>query len=53
VSQKVISVHDKYCVDIYQTQYESYVVSIVIVLQHMIRHDRQVVSSSVSVNTNN
>lgn len=40
VSQKFISLHDKYAVDIYKPEYEEEVVAILITLQHMIR-DRQ------------
>ena len=36
ISQKLLSVHDKYCIDIYQTQYEDEVVAILVTLQHMI-----------------
>lgn len=44
VSQKFISLHDKYAVDIYKPDYEEEVVAILITLQHMIR-DRQAASS--------
>ena len=47
ISQKMISLHDKYCVDIYQPEQETIVVAILITLQHMIR-DRQNSSSSSS-----
>ena len=46
VSQKAISLHDKYSVGIYKPEYEEEVVAILITLQHMI-NDREV-SSSVS-----
>ncbi len=52
ISQKVISLHDKYCMDIYQPQYEAYVVTILVTLQHMIA-DRQSSSSSSSSHINN
>ena len=39
-SQKAISVHDKYALDIYKPEYEAEAVAILITLQHMIR-DRQ------------
>ena len=45
ISQKLLSLHDKYCVDIYQPRYEKAVVAILITLQHMIRY-REVSSSS-------
>ena len=40
VSQKYLSIHDKYAVDIYKPEYEEEVVTILITLQHMIR-DRE------------
>lgn len=47
IGQKLFSVHDKYCVDIYQPEQEQIVVAILITLQHMIR-DRQARASSSS-----
>ena len=40
IAQKMISMHDKYCIDIYQPEHEKIVVTILIALQHMIR-DRE------------
>ena len=40
IGQKMFSIHDKYCMDIYQADKEKIVVAIVIALQHMIR-DRE------------
>lgn len=45
ISQKLLSLHDKYCVDIYQPEKEPIVVAILVTLQHMIR-DRQASRSS-------
>ena len=45
VSQKFLSIHDKYAVDIYQPKYEEKVVAILIALQHMIS-DRNAAASS-------
>ena len=45
VAQKMFSVHDKYCVDIYKPEYEKEVVAILVTLQHMIR-DRQASSGA-------
>lgn len=45
IGQKMISIHDKYCIDIYQRQYEEIVVAILITLQHMIR-DRENAASA-------
>ncbi len=47
IGQKMISLHDKYCVDIYQPALEKQAVTILITLQHMIR-DRQRTSSAFS-----
>ena len=40
ISQKAVSIKDKYCIDIYQPQYEAVVVTILVALQHMVR-DRE------------
>ena len=40
IGQKFLSIHDKYCVDIYRREYEEIVVAILVTLQHMIR-DRE------------
>ena len=47
ISQKFLSLHDKYCVDIYQPDHEQAVVAILVTLQHMIK-DREARSSSFS-----
>ncbi|MBP5288971.1 MAG: LURP-one-related family protein [Clostridia bacterium] len=47
ISQKMISLHDKYCVDLYRADAEQPVVAILITLQHMIK-DREVAASSSS-----
>jgi uncharacterized protein YxjI len=47
IGQKMFSIHDKYCIDIYQPQHEEKVIAILITLQHMIR-DREAASSSSS-----
>ena len=44
ISQKLISLHDKYCVDIYQADKEPIVVTILVTLQHMMK-DRAASSS--------
>lgn len=50
IAQKLISIHDKYCIDIYQPVYEKEVVAILITLQHIIkdRENAQAASSSSS-----
>ena len=47
ISQKMLSLHDKYCVDIYQPEKERIVVAILVTLQHMMA-DRAASSSSAS-----
>ena len=50
ISQKMFSLHDKYCIDIYRPEAEETVVAILVTLQHMMK-DRQAsaaVSSSSS-----
>ena len=44
ISQKMLSLHDKYCIDIYRPEEEKIVVAILVALQHMIR-DREAASS--------
>ncbi len=50
IAQKLISIHDKYCIDIYQPVYEKEVVAILITLQHIIkdRENAQAASSGSS-----
>lgn len=40
VGQKMFSIHDKYCIDIYQPELEPYVIAILVALQHMNRDRR-------------
>ena len=47
ISQKLISLHDKYCIDIYRPELEPIAVAILVTLQHMIR-DRQAAAASSS-----
>ena len=55
ISQKFLSLHDKYCVDIYQPEHEQAVVAILVTLQHMIkdREARSSFSSSSSSSSSN
>ena len=46
ISQKMLSIHDKYCVNIYQPEEEKIVVAILVTLQHMIRDRERRRSSS-------
>lgn len=49
ISQKMISLHDKYCVDVYRPDAEPIVVAILITLQHMMR-DRAAKAAAYSDN---
>ena len=55
ISQKMFSVHDKYCIDIYRPEYEPTVVTILITLQHIMqdRAASSAVSSSSSSSSGN
>ena len=48
VGEKVLSLHDKFCIDIYQPQYEKEVVAILVTLIHMLQDRRRSASSSSS-----
>jgi len=48
ISQKIISLHDKYCVDIYQADKEKTVIAILVTLQHMIKDREAAASASYS-----
>ena len=50
IGQKMISLHDKYCIDIYRPELEGIVVAILITLQHMIQDRRAAAASSSSSN---
>ncbi|MBR2258854.1 MAG: LURP-one-related family protein [Blautia sp.] len=47
IGQKLISLHDKYCIDIYKPEVEQIVIAILVTLQHMMS-DRAAASSSGS-----
>lgn len=47
IGQKMLSLHDKYCIDIYRPDLEDKVVAVLITLQHMIK-DREAASASSS-----
>ncbi len=53
IGQKLFSMHDKYCVDIYRPEYEKEVVAILITLQHMIRDREAAASSEASSSSSN
>ena len=47
IGQKMFSIHDKYCIDIYQPEHEAATIAILVTLQHMIK-DREARASSSS-----
>lgn len=48
IAQKLFSLHDKYCVDIYRPELETIVAAILVTLQHMIRDRQSAASGSAS-----
>ena len=48
IGQKLFSIHDKYCIDIYKPEHEQKVVAILITLQHMIRDRENAAAASSS-----
>ena len=53
IAQKMISLHDKYCIDIYRPEAERIVVAILVTLQHMIRDRENASSASSSSSSSN
>ena len=47
IGQKLFSLHDKYCIDIYKPEHERTVVAILVALQHMLR-DRAAASGAAN-----
>ncbi len=47
IGQKLFSIHDKYCIDVYQPEHEAATIAILVTLQHMIK-DRERASASFS-----
>ncbi|MBR3225214.1 MAG: LURP-one-related family protein [Atopobiaceae bacterium] len=41
ISEKAVSIHDKYCIDIYRTEQEGTVIAILVALQHAIRNRKK------------
>ena len=52
ISQKMMSLHDKYCIDIYRPELEGIVVAILITLQHIVKDRENAASSSSSFSSN-
>ena len=46
IGQKMLSLHDKYCIDIYQPEHEEKIVAILVTLQHMMKDRNAAVSYS-------
>lgn len=53
IGQKMLSIHDKYCVDIYRPELEKTVVAILVTLQHMIKDRENSAASSSSSSSSN
>ena len=53
IGQKLLSLHDKYCIDIYRPEEEHRVVAILITLQHMMRDRAVSASASYSSGSSN
>lgn len=53
IAQKMFSLHDKYCIDIYRPELENYVVAILITLQHMIQDRENAAAASSSSSSSN
>lgn len=47
IGQKMLSLHDKYCIDIYRPEEEDKIVAILVTLQHMMK-DREAASAASS-----
>ncbi len=52
IGQKLFSIHDKYCIDIYRREYEPIIVAIIVALQHMIR-DRENAAAASDTSSDN
>lgn len=52
IGQKMLSIHDKYCLDIYRPEAEQTVVAILVTLQHMMK-DRAATSAAASSSSSN
>ena len=53
ISRKMLSIHDRYCIDIYKPEHEKAVVAILITLQHMIKDREATASTSASAGSSN
>ena len=53
IGQKMFSIHDKYCIDLYRPEYEKIVVAILVTLQHMLLDRQAAASSSGSSSSSN
>ena len=53
IGQKLLSIHDKYCIDIYQPEHEEKVVAILVTLQHMMRDRANASAAAASSSSSN
>jgi len=54
IGQKLLSLHDKYCIDIYRPEYEAEVIAVLVTLQHMIKdRENSAAASSSSSSSGN
>lgn len=53
IAQKLISIHDKYCIDIYKPEQQEKIVAILVALQHMIQARKSGSSGSVTFSSGN
>ena len=53
IGQKLLSIHDKYCIDIYKPEYEQIVIAILVTLQHMLVDRAASSSAAASVFSSN
>lgn len=53
IGQKMFSIHDKYCIDIYKPELEPIVIAILITLQHMMKDRAAAAASSSSSSSGN
>ena len=52
IGQKLLSIHDKYCIDIYQPDKEAKAIAILVTLQHMMNDRANSAASSASSSNN-
>ena len=53
IGQKLISIHDKYCIDIYKPEHKDKVIAILVTLQHMMRDRANASAAAASSSSSN